>query len=346
MDDKFSLLKPFFPTGVLCFLSLCKTHSFTQTAKQLNTSQSSVSRSIMEMEEALGFQLVERQTRPIKITQAGLALQQSISSYQNTLEHLLIDVQHSNLLHMPLRLGIIESMADCLTQPLLQGLINDYSNALTLTAVSNRLLELLDEDRVDFIVSSNPFSYRNDLKRYFLLQEPSVIVTPKNVKMPEPLTWDRLQYCGLPQISYDHANSGARMERRLYNENGLNFIRRIEVDLNVLLMGMVAAGMGWGLTRVTSFVQFPNYGRQVNLYQMPDPLASREVFLIYKNDAYSDMAEKIAQEIRRIICESLIPQMLSWAPWLKPYLLIQGEKPLDRVPAFPGEVPARKTTVF
>ena len=80
MDDKFSLLKPFFPTGVLCFLSLCKTHSFTQTAKQLNTSQSSVSRSIMEMEEALGFQLVERQTRPIKITQAGLALQQSISS--------------------------------------------------------------------------------------------------------------------------------------------------------------------------------------------------------------------------------------------------------------------------
>ena len=191
-------------------------------------------------------------------------------------------MQHSNLLHMPLRLGIIESMADCLTQPLLQGLINDYSNALTLTAVSNRLLELLDEDRVDFIVSSNPFSYRNDLKRYFLLQEPSVIVTPQNVKMSEPLTWERLQYCGLPQISYDRANSGARMERRLYNENGLNFIRRIEVDLNVLLMGMVAAGMGWGLTRVTSFVQFPDYGRKVNLYQMPDPLASREVFLIYK----------------------------------------------------------------
>lgn len=346
MVEKVGLLKSFFPLGILCFLSLCKTHSYTQTAKQLNTSQSSVSRSIIEMENMLGFQLVERQTRPIKITQSGLLLEKSLLTCQSTLEQMLVDIRQNNLVHMPFRIGIIESMADCLTRPLFQNLNGGYANALALTAVSTRLLESLDEDRVDFIVSSNPFSYRNDLKRYFVFQEPSIIVTPKSVVLPRPLTWQRLQYCGLPQISYDRANSGAAMERRLFNENGLNFIRRIEVDLNALLMGMVANNMGWALTRVTSLVQFPDYGRGVNVYEMPDPLASKEVFLIYKNDAFSEMAEKIAREIKKVICEYLIPQMLNWAPWLKPYLFVQGQGPLDRIPAFPDERPSRLTTVF
>lgn len=346
MVEKFALLKSFFPAGILCFLSLCKTHSYTQTAKQLNTSQSSVSRSIIEMENMLGFQLVERQTRPIKITQSGLLLEKSLLTCQSTLEQVLVDIRQNNSVHMPFRIGIIESLADCLTQPLFQNLNGKYANALALTAVSTRLLELLDEDRVDFIVSSNSFSYRNDLKRYFVFQEPSIIVTPQSLLLPRPLTWQHLQYCGLPQISYDKANSGALTERRLLNENGLNFIRRIEVDLNVLMMGMVAKNMGWALTRVTSLVQFPEYGRNVNVYEMPDPLVSKEVFLIYKNTAFSDMAERIAREIKKVICGDLIPKMLTWTPWIKPYLFVQGYGPLDRIPAFPDEFPSRVATVF
>lgn len=271
-------LKSLFPTGVLCFLSLCKTHSYTQTAKQLKTSQSSVSRSIIELEEVLGFQLVERQTRPIKITRSGLLLEKSLSECQNSLEQMLLYIRQNNLRHMPLRIGLIESMADCLTVPLFQRLKGEFSNALALTAVSTRLLELLDEERVDFIVSSNPFSYRNDLKRFFILQEPSIIVTSKCITLPQPLSWERLKFIGLPQVSYDKDNSGAAIERRLFNENGLNFIRRIEVDLNILLMRMVAENMGWALTRVTALVQFPGYAQNVNVYEMPDPLASRELF--------------------------------------------------------------------
>ena len=76
-DDLFNFRK-LFPLGTISFLNLCKTRSYTKTAKELHTSQSSVSRSIADLENSLGFELIERDTRPIKITQAGLLLQQSL----------------------------------------------------------------------------------------------------------------------------------------------------------------------------------------------------------------------------------------------------------------------------
>lgn len=304
-EDLFNLRK-LFPLGTISFLNLCKTRSYTKTAKELQTSQSSVSRSIADLENNLGIQLVERDTRPVKITQAGLLLQCS----------------------------------------LLKNLKKDYSNALVLTAVSTQLIKLLDEDRLDFIVSSNPFSQRNDLKRYFLFQEPSVIILPKYLNLPDPITWEHLKYCGLPQISHDKDSSGAALEDRLFSENGLNFVHQLDVNTNSLIVEMVAERFGWSLTRETSLIRFPQFAEQISVRQMPDPLTSREIFLIYKKDVFSPMAQKIAGEIRQTIEFSLVPRMLSWAPWIKPYLFVQGEGALDRVALFPEEHPDRIISVL
>lgn len=340
-------LHHFLTHQALCFLALCQTKSFTKAADLLGTSQSSISRAISELEDALGgVVLVDRQTRPIRMTQVGFELERSLHLYKGQLDQTLYDIKQNHFLHMPLHLGVVESMAELLTQPILASLKNTYSNALVLTAVSNRLLNLLDEGRVDFIISSNSFSHRNDLERIFLLQEPSVVVAPKDTQLPQPLTWSSLQLCGLPQIAYDIANSGASMERRLFNENGLKFVRRIEVDLNSLLMSMVSSGMGWALTRVSTLAQYPQYAKQVNVCEMPDPLASREVFLIYKNQSQASNALAIAKIIQAVIAEKLIPQMLVYAPWIKPYLKVRGEGVLERVNAFPSIEATRQAMVL
>lgn len=337
----------FFTHQALCFLALCKTKSFTEAARLLETSQSSVSRAISDLEIYFGgVTLVDRQTRPIRITAEGLELERALNLYQGHLDQTLYEIKSNNYSRMPLHVGLVESMAELLAQPILSSLKNSYSNALVLTAVSNRLLNLLDDGRVDFIISSNPFSHRNDLQRIFLLQEPSVVVAPKDIPLPQPLTWSSLQLCGLPQIAYDIANSGANMERRLFNENGLKFVRRIEVDLNSLLMSMVSSGMGWALTRVSTLAQYPQYAKQVNVYEMPDPLASREVFLVYMNQSQASNALAIAKIIQAVIVEKLIPQMLVYAPWIKPYLKVRGEGVLERVNAFPSIEATRQAMVL
>ena len=58
------------------------------------------------------------------------------------------------------------------------------------------------------------------------------------------------------------------------------------------------------------------------------------------------MAQKIAGEIRQTIEFSLVPRMLSWSPWIKPYLFVQGEGALDRVALFPEEHPDRIISVL
>ena len=42
----------------------------------------------------------------------------------------------------------------------------------------------------------------------------------------------------------------------------------------------------------------------------------------------------------------LIPEMLSWVPWIKPYLWVQGRRPLERVRVFPDSKTERTPTVF
>ena len=54
-----------------CFLILGKYLNFTKTAKLMYTTQPTVSRKIKMLEDELGFQLVERDATPLKLTPAG-----------------------------------------------------------------------------------------------------------------------------------------------------------------------------------------------------------------------------------------------------------------------------------
>src|SRR5690242_19853650 len=53
---------------------VAETRSFTQTARRLGVSKSSVSMRIRDLERLMGMSLVRRTTRSITLTQAGLQL--------------------------------------------------------------------------------------------------------------------------------------------------------------------------------------------------------------------------------------------------------------------------------
>lgn len=77
-------------TSVKCFLVLCQTLSFTETARQLYMSQQSVSKYIAKLEEDLGFPLFLRNHHYVSMTRAGENFYRLFSKmeeeYQQTLE--------------------------------------------------------------------------------------------------------------------------------------------------------------------------------------------------------------------------------------------------------------------
>lgn len=68
------------------FMQVVREGSFTAAAQRLGLAQSGVSRSVRELEERLGVQLLMRTTRKLSLTQAGEQLYQKTASGFDTLD--------------------------------------------------------------------------------------------------------------------------------------------------------------------------------------------------------------------------------------------------------------------
>ena len=259
-----------FQARVKIFCLLCETKSFTKTAERLKISQSVVSRTIAEMEEALKVSLIDHSVRPIRATTAGAALYHFLAEELTRFDEQLGLLRVNNALLSPMRVGFVESIARTMSWPVIEKIRKCYSTVSVLTGISTYLLQLLDQEIIDAAIVPDPFTNRNDLDRYFIFREPSIIILPKGTSLPENLTWERLQYSGLPIVQYNNRNSGGKLQEKFFSKLGLNFVYRFEVDINAILLDYVANGAGWALTRPTTLLQHPNLAKQVDV-PVPSP---------------------------------------------------------------------------
>lgn len=336
-----------FQIRVRVFCTLCERKSFTDTARILKISQSVVSRTISDFEDDLGVSLFDHSVRPIRMTVAGQSLYRFLSSELSRFDEQLVELRLNNALLSPLRVGFVESIARTMSWPVIEKIRKNYSTVSVLTGIGSYLLRLLDHDQVDAIVCPDPFANRNDLDRYFVFREPSLIILPKNISLPEKLTWERLQFSGLPILQYNSSNSGGRLQQKYFNQLGITFVNRYEVDINALLLDYVAHEAGWALTRPSTLIQHPDLAKLVDVRPMPEPVASREMYVIArKNSHHSELAAKIAAETSVLFRDAIAPMMVKITPWVAAYLYMAGPNQGDRIPLYDKAADADSGNVF
>ena len=76
------------------FMQVVREGSFTAAALRLGLAQSGISRSVRELEERLGVQLLVRTTRKLSLTHAGEQLYQTAESAFDTLDTGLATLAH------------------------------------------------------------------------------------------------------------------------------------------------------------------------------------------------------------------------------------------------------------
>lgn len=331
-----------FQLRVKVFCTLCERGSFTETAKLIGISQSAVSRCIAELEDDLGVSLFDHGVRPVRPTDAGQSLHRLLIREMDGIEQRLAELRVNNALLSPLRIGFVESIARAMSWSVISRVKKNFSTVTVQTGISTYLLRLLDEDAVDVIVCPDPFANRNDLERFFVFREPSVIILPRNTGLPADLTWERLQFSGLPILQYSSQNSGGRLQEKLFSKLHLSFVHRMEVDINALLLDYVAHGAGWALTRPTTLTQHPDLARRIEVRPMPEPVASREMYVVARKGRHTALATAVAKAASEEFRTALAPEIVRITPWVAPYLYCAGESPSDHVPVFPGsgEAPA------
>ena len=134
------------------FLAVAEHRNFTRAAEALHVSQPTLSQQIMQLEDTLRVQLLDRSGRTIQLTDAGTAY---LHYAQRALQDLdagkraIHDVQE--LTRGALRLGVPPTFAAYLIGPLLEKYNRRYPN-ITLNLIEmpqDRLEALLNDDAVD-----------------------------------------------------------------------------------------------------------------------------------------------------------------------------------------------------
>jgi DNA-binding transcriptional LysR family regulator len=162
------------------FLGVAQTLHFSKAAEQLNIVQSALSRQIQQLEDEWGVQLFERDKRNVRLTVAGIFLQQEATRLLNQAEHIRRQAQ---LIHRGEAGELRIAYPGSAIYSVLPDLLKQQQERLPNVRVS--LLELLDANMfaglvdlsVDIGFTREPISDPR-LQSRLLISEPLSLVVP------------------------------------------------------------------------------------------------------------------------------------------------------------------------
>ena len=297
------------------FLMCCDLRSFSAVAHALGITQSAVSKIIRKFENAIGFELFIRNSRPLTLTPEAHLLHRQLRGLKGEMTRSLSSLQSKNYIKPILRIGILESLHLNLGLAILKNLLPNLSQIVMLTASANVLIQRLIERKLDLIITNDVSTEPSHVFRKLLFHEPSVLILPKPFeKDPDQnWTWQRLAVCGLPL----NESGAGEINEMFMKTNGLRFPDKISVDTNSLLVTLVSQGIGWGFSRPTTVIENIHMHSHFIVREMQKPNFSREVYLIGREQEFVVESEVIAEIAKQFVQENIIPESLKFAPWVK-----------------------------
>lgn len=218
--------------------------NFSEAAKHLYITQSTLSQQIKQLENELGFPLFLRNSRHIILTEAGEEFlpfaQKTIQDAEDGVQR-LFDLQ--NVKAGTLRVGVTYSLSSVLTEGLLR-FMRQYPNVKLEICYEtvNRLLELLKARKLDFVLSYKPVNEMPEIDTISLFENSlSAIVSSSHpLADRKNITLMELQHLSLVLPSRE-LQARMMLERLM---EGKDFVLTSQVELNEtnILLQMVSTG--------------------------------------------------------------------------------------------------------
>ena len=226
------------------FLMLCQTMNYRLAAERLHLSQPAVTKQIQSLEQALQTKLFRYDGHTLHKTEECLLLERYAISMQYQFEELQLAIADKKRLN--LRIGATKTIGDYVLIDAIKEYLNNPSHELSLVVDNTKhLLQMLDEDQLDFAVIEGTFS-KTKYDSYLLRMEPFVGICAKD----SPLCGKHLSVEDLLKetIIVREEGSGTRriFEERLtaagYERS--DFYREVSISSFVSIKALVASGIG------------------------------------------------------------------------------------------------------
>lgn len=278
--------------------TLRTTQSMVKTAEQHGLKTSAVSQALTKLEADLNVTLIDRRTRPVKLTKAGmmtsLAAEQMVQLL-NELSNNLADIE--NVATGQLRLGVIDGLEACVLPPVVKALAEKWPQRqmLTRTDRTDRLLAALHEGQIDIAICGNGDDYITGLESQEFLSEPLIAIVPKRRNRSVGKDDAGLDLAAMPMVQYNTdfplgRAIEAQLRRCRFTASATTF-----VDSTHSLISLVSQLGGWAVTTPLSMLDYPDYLAHLDIVPTPFPLITRSLAIWTRSGEMSSSAQLIRQ---------------------------------------------------
>ena len=299
------------------FVAVYRTRSMTTAATQTCLTQSAVSRQILNLERRLGVALIERSSRPLKPTLAGLKLAAAAERLLAEAAAIPALLQGADTGMIPqLRLGLIDSLSDPLVPTLIKSLRDRVASISVATGFMEPLRQRLLKRELDAVISADPFDDVDGFERYELLQEQFILLAARG----EPPSGDEAEFRSFamqaPMIRSGTTTGIAQRVEQHFRRMRLDVPPAFSCETIESIVGLVASGVGWSVLTPVCVRKCIALAPAIQVLQMPGAGFSRHIYLVVRRGEFGAFGKQLSTLCRRTIQKNYLPQLIAIAPWM------------------------------
>jgi len=252
------------------FVAVIRNASLSQAAESLGLTQSAITRRVQSLEESLGVELLDRNTKPLKPTAAGLKVFEQCRRVLREVDGLRELVASDTAPSGVLRLGVPQSIGEVVLLEALRRLADEYPElrAQVSSGWGSHLLARLENAELDAAVVLFPPSkvFPDDLGATALGRIELCVVVARDSEVQAHRLVDCHQHGWV--LNPDGCGFRAGLQRALADQ-GLGLQLNLETFGSELQLGLVAEGRGLGLVPAPALAR-SRYREQLRVLQLED----------------------------------------------------------------------------
>ncbi len=303
-------LSPSLMRSLEIFVAVAETGQMRAGAKLLNLSQPAASQHITALEKAFGTLLLDRSTRPARLTYAGVRLHSKAQKILDAFSDMETELRHVGQKSLTLlRVGIQASIATTLT-PSLIDLAQRVFNVEDITlhaGQSGNHEHLLRTKQADLAITSNPFLDMDGLERHHVLTERYLLVLPETYDGPTD-SLEAIQ-TRLPLVRFgDTTNAGRQIAQHLRR---LRFEpdKVIQADRSSMVTSCVSAGQGFSLLTPTLLIDGLVENMSLRLKELPVSGLSRTLTVVARKEELQSFPKALAEMSKQKLTQQIAKHM-------------------------------------
>jgi DNA-binding transcriptional LysR family regulator len=286
------------------FVTVAESGSIVGAAARLHLTQSAITRRIQNLEESLGVELFDRQSRPIQLTAAGKATYESAKPVLCSVNDLKSAVVHNGEPSGNFRFGIARGLGEsALLTPITQlretfPLVRLQAYAQWTEVLLNRVQSRsLDAAAILLPESAVP---PQAMECEFLGRQTFIVVSSKDSPIAKARELKNLSDTGWI-VSPESCGTRSQVEAALSRQR-LPFTVAVETEGKDLQLSLVAQNVGLGVVPKQVY-QSSAYRKNLTLLRLKDFVPSQDLWMIRPRNNGSQA--KIVDAFRKVLLQTI-----------------------------------------